>query len=46
MNFLDDVIDEVQYEQINRTITDGIVTKVSLIISKEGFSAIDADDTS
>ena len=46
MNFLDGGTDDVQYEQNNRTIIDGNVTKMPLIISKGNLGDIDADDTS
>ena len=36
----------MEYEKINRTICDGNVMKMSLIITKVNYGAIDADDYS
>ena len=46
MNFIDDGIDDVEYKQINRTILDGNVTKMTLVISKVKFGTTDSEETS
>ena len=46
MNFTNDRTYEVGHEQINRTIIDGNVNNIKLIISEGNFGAIDADDNS
>ena len=45
MNFIYDVTDNVEYECINRTILDGNVMKMSLIITEVNYDAVDADDS-
>ena len=44
MIFIDVVIDEEFYENMNRTIPDGNVMNVSLIIIEGKYDAIDAGD--
>ena len=46
MNSIDYITGEVDYEYINKTILDGNVMNLSLIISKRNYGAIYADDTS
>ena len=46
INLLSNIIDESDYDHINRTILDGNVTNMSLIIYKRNFGAIDADENS
>ena len=46
MNFPVGRIDEVEHEQINRTILDVNVTNISFIIYIGNYGAIDPDDTS
>ena len=46
MNFIDDGPDNVDYEFKYRTIIDGNVMNVSLIILKGDYCAVDAGDTS
>ena len=46
MNFFDGGTDEVEYEQVNRLITNFNFTNMSLIIYKRNLGDIDADDTS
>ena len=46
MNFIDDGPDNVDYEFKYRTIIDGNVMNVSLIILKGNYCAVDAGDTS
>ena len=43
INFLDDVTDEEDYENINWTILDGDGINISLIIMEGNYGAIDAD---
>ena len=45
MNFIDDGIDEEWHKNINRTIIDGNVMNISLIIMEGNYGAIDADDS-
>ena len=45
MNFIDDGTDNVDYEKTSRTILDGSVTNMSLVVSKGDFGDIDAEDT-
>ena len=44
MNFLEDGTDEEYYENINRTILDGSVMNMYLIIIEVKYGAIDTDD--
>ena len=46
MGFLDDGTDEEIYEHIIRTILDGNVVNMSLIIMEGKYCAIDTDDSS
>ena len=46
MNIIDDGLDDEDYEFINKTILDGNVMNMFLIISKDKYDAIDADDNS
>ena len=46
MNCLGDGTGNVEHEFINRTIIDGNLTSVSLIITKGNYSFIDADNNS
>ena len=46
MNFQDYGADNVYYEFMNITIIEGNVMKVSLIITKVNYRAIDADNSS
>ena len=46
MNFLDDGIDDEEYEFINKTILFGNIMNMSLVISKFNYGAIDAAYTS
>ena len=41
MNFLDNGIDERYYKNMNQTIFDGNVIKISLIINEGKYGAID-----
>ena len=45
MNFLDDVIDEEYYEDINQTILDGNVMNMSLICIEVEYGAINNNDS-
>ena len=44
--FLDDITGSVEYKCMNITIIDGNVMKISLIIHKVNYGAIDIDNTS
>ena len=46
MIFFDDETEEEYYEHMNRTILDGNVMNMSLIIMEGNYGAIDADDSS
>ena len=45
MNFLDDATDEEENENVNRTILDGNVTNISLIVMEGNYGAVYADDS-
>ena len=44
MNFFDNVTYEEKYKHINKTILDGNVMNMYLIIMEGNYGAIDADD--
>ena len=45
MNFPDDGRDNYEYECINRTILDGNVVNMSLVITEGNYGDIEADDS-
>ena len=45
MNFIDDVMDEEEYEHMNKNIINANMMNMSLIITKSNYGAIDNDDS-
>ena len=44
MNFINDGTDNIEYEHINLSIINGIISNISLLIYKGKFSSIDAKE--
>ena len=45
MNLIDNGTDDVEYENIHYTILDGIISNMSLVISKGNVCSIDDEDS-